>query len=282
MSHLVEQITKYMNSTGHIIWYQNSEKLKKQVFLRPSLIFDMLFVLFRRNFHENFRDAHVQTLRLKLLTINNSASVDSTTSDERIRSMSKDLLQTGRVHFDLLKLLWFPILIISSPSLLKQITLILMDLFHLAYPVMAKDRVKMLTHQMELARTKRNHQHQHNHHHEQQQSSVETMEQMLSQINEIVVPFYLPVLEDESQILKSKFKLRNEWSQAVGMAVGYKLKKAKPTLVSKIAQKYTFQWGLLPGVFEKFSVNCFFNSDLYFISHYRNFIYAYNEENTVG
>lgn len=93
MSHLVEQITKYMNASGRILWYYESDKLKRKVFLRPCLLFDMLFVLFRARFMENFEDAHLHALRLKLIR----DSVD--TSETHIRELSENMLNKGKQLF---------------------------------------------------------------------------------------------------------------------------------------------------------------------------------------
>lgn len=89
MSHLVEQITRYMSGSGRILWFQESERMKRRVFLRPSLFYDMLFVLFRTRFYENFSDAHLHALRLKLVR----ESVN--TSEANIRSMCERLLNKG-------------------------------------------------------------------------------------------------------------------------------------------------------------------------------------------
>lgn len=161
-----------------------------------------------------------------------------------------------------------------------------MDLFHLAYPVIGKEKLKTLIVHLSTPQSKA------------KKEAIAEAENALTQINEIVVPFYLPLLHDitnsnneevttsgETSVLveKTRGKLRHEWTQAVHKAVStWQLKKAVPRLVSKIVQRFTFQWGLLPGVFEKFSVNCLFNSDLYYVNHYRNFIFGYNEDNTVG
>lgn len=89
MSHLIEQITKYMSASGRILWFQEAERMKRKVFLRPSLFYDMLFVLFRTRFHENFSDAHLHALRLKLVrdTVN--------TTEASIRLMSERLVNKG-------------------------------------------------------------------------------------------------------------------------------------------------------------------------------------------
>lgn len=89
MSHLVEQITKYLSASGRILWFQDSDKMKRRVFLRPCLFYDLLFVLFRTRFYENFSDAHLHALRLKLVR----DTVD--TSEVHIRAMCDKLLNRG-------------------------------------------------------------------------------------------------------------------------------------------------------------------------------------------
>ena len=271
MSHLVEQITKYMSASGRVLWFQESEKLRRKVFLRPSLLFDMLFVLFRTRFNDNFADAHLQALRSKLVR----ESVD--TSEANIQAMSDRFLHKGHAQIDLLKLIWFPILISDSTPLLKKIALVLMDLFHVAYPVIGKDKLKILissasTSMSSSSQSKR-----------KSQSSQE-VENLLGLINEIIVPTYLSPVSGgaNAAIERARNKFRHEWTQAVNMAIQNQIKKSPPTLVSKIVQRYTFQWGLMLGVFEKFSVSCLFNSELYYLSHYKDLILAYNEDNTIG
>lgn len=155
-----------------------------------------------------------------------------------------------------------------------------MDLFHLAYPLIGKEKLKTLSVYMGASSQSKT-----------KKEAIQEAENTLTQINEIVVPFYLPIVHDitnddtsttSTLVEKTRSKLRHEWNQAAHKAVQWRLKKSVPTLVSKMVQKFTFQWGLMPGVFEKFAVNCLFNSDLYYVNHYRNFIFAYNEENTVG
>ena len=43
MSHLIESIAKYLSSSGKIIWFQDTDKLRQKFYLKPSLLFDLLF-----------------------------------------------------------------------------------------------------------------------------------------------------------------------------------------------------------------------------------------------
>ena len=70
MSHLVETVTKYLNSSGKLLWFSDNDKLKNKIFIRPSILYDLFFVLYRSNFIENFTDATVHGLRSKLIQNN--------------------------------------------------------------------------------------------------------------------------------------------------------------------------------------------------------------------
>lgn len=186
-------------------------------------------------------------------------------------------LYKGHAHIDLLKLIWFPILITDSTLILKKICLIIMELFHLAYPVLSKDKLKTLLSYCAMSQSKL-----------KKEQMNQEVENILSQINEIVVPFYLPLVSDVAGealsvvVERIRMKMRHEWTQAAYKAITWKLKKSVPKIASKIVQRFTFPWGLMRGIFENFSVNCLFNSDLHYVSHYKNFIHANNEDNTVG
>lgn len=89
MSHLVDSIIRYMNSSGKAIWIQDSERFKKKVFLRPSLLFDMFYSLFRTEFKENFTENHMQTLRAKL--VKNSINMNA----DNVEKMITNLIEKG-------------------------------------------------------------------------------------------------------------------------------------------------------------------------------------------
>lgn len=283
MSHLIDQITKYMNSSGFIIWYQDTEKLKKKVFLRPNVLFDLMFVLFRTNFQENFTDSHKQALRAKLCQSVNL-------SEENLKLLSDDFLKKGVLNLDLIKILWYPILITDSSYIVQEAITLFADYFHIGYPNLSKEKLKMLfqaysnkeseanlndsVYSSFVLNTNRSN-----------TGSVNTTNNQklnLINFNSVIVPFYLPVLNDPSTVLKIKTDLETDCANSISLAVSLGIKKTKPTCLSRISQKYSFPWGLMSGVFEKFSVNCIINSDLYYKCHYKNFIYAYNEENSIG
>lgn len=119
MSHLIESITKYMHTSGRILWFSETESLKSKVFLQPYILFDMLYALFREKFSENFKDHHLQTLRAKL--VRNYADF----TKEYIKNLQKELLEKGSLKLDLLKLLWYPILVIDSTQLLTEICILM-------------------------------------------------------------------------------------------------------------------------------------------------------------
>lgn len=275
MSHLVEQITKYMNSNGKVLWYQETEKLRRKVFLRPSLLYDMFFVLFRCNFGENFSDNHTQALRSKL--IQNTGNL-SDFNQENVKKMQQDLLTKGVLHMDLLKLLWFPILITDSVQLLLEVVLLFMDYFYIGYPTLPKDKLKTLfQNSNENSILNKFKSSESGFSHLNMSSS-----KVLYTFNSIIVPFFLPKLQDEAELANTRYSLATMCSAAAAESVSLKIKKERPRLLARISKKYSFPWGLLSGIFEKFSVNLIINSDIYYKVHYKNFIYALSEENDVG
>ena len=268
MSHLVEQIVKYLNSNGKIIWYQNSVRLKTNIFLRPAALFDMFFVIFRSNFNENFIDNHTAALRAKLL--DNQELTDST-----ITKMTNDLLQKGQMNIEMLKLLWYPILIINSVDILYEITMILMFYFNFAYPQLSKDKLRILF-EPYLMNDKSDH-----NKYITPDSTVTTVPKPVLTFSSIIIPFFLPNLKDKNEITKLKQALVTECKKNSDQAISLKLRKEKSRLSPHVSQKYSFPWGLISGIFDKFSANCIINSSLYYKVHCRNFIHASNEENDI-
>jgi Leucine-rich repeat (LRR) protein len=305
MKHLIEQITKYMNSSGKIIWFYERNKLKEKVFLRPNVLFDMFFVLFRLNFDENFADTHTQALRAKLMR--------TTFNKEYSSRLIEDYVQRGRLHIDLLKMLWYPILITDNVQLLVEVLLMFVTNFYLGYPDLSKDKCKLLFQMYSLnaqanksvnesqtqskganksqlsyysianastANSSMSNQHSIPNATQAQQNSTTKMN--LPPFSSLTIPSYLPVL-DEQEIFIDELKrqLESECSNAMHLAVKQGLKTKAHRLLSKISQKYSFTWGLLPGVFHRFATSAMINSDFYYKSHFRNFIQAHNEENTI-
>ncbi len=268
MSHLVEQIVKYLNSNGKIMWYQDSSRTKTNIFLKPAALFDMYFVLFRTNFNENFTDNHTAALRAKL--IDNPEITDAT-----ISKMVNDLLQKGQMNIELLKLLWFPILIIDSVNTLYEITMILMFYFNLGYPQLSKDKLRILFEPYLM--NDKSEQNKYLSH----ETTVTTIAKPTLTFNSIIITFYLPNLKDKNEIEKLKQTLKTECKNNSDQAVSLKFRKEKTRLTPHISQKYTFPWGLITGIFDKFSANCIINSSLYYKVHYRNFIHACNEEDDI-
>ena len=271
MSHLVEQITKYMNSSGKIVWFQDTLYAKRKVFLRPAILFDMYFVLFRRNFAENFTDSHLAALRAKLV---NPEVCLNEINDANVTKMVNDLLQKGQMHIDLLKLLWFPILIIDSVQLLYEVVTLFMHFFNLGYPQLPKDKL------VELFQTYVSDKNDLNRYptHEADHSNVVKPAMTYTTI---VIPFYLPNLKDKGELVRVKQQLQSDCMANGLQAIQLKLRKERTKLCAKISQKYTFPWGLIPGVFDKFSTNCIINSSLYYKVHYKNFIHAANDDNDI-
>jgi hypothetical protein len=92
----------------------------------------------------------------------------------------------------------------------------------------------------------------------------------------------LPKLEEEAELANTRYSLATMCSAAASESVSLKLKNEKPAFLARISKKYAFPWGVMSGIFEKFSVNLIINSDIYYKVHYKNFIYALSEENDVG
>ena len=274
MSHLVEPISDYLSSSGTIIWLNENEKLKKKVFLKPEILYEMLFVLYRCNFSENFLDVHKQTVRSKILQNNVNMSM------EYIEILSNDYLLKGSLHIDLLKMLWYPILITDSQSLLIEVVVMLAEMFHLFYPNVSREKLKIL-----FSSIKTDFEQTIN---ESIYSSfyvnpaTQNLKQEPVNFNALIVPFYLPYLSEKANLFKLRRHFQNECSNAVKNASAAGIKSSNPVFMSRISQKYTFPWNLKSGIFEKFSVNCLLNSDLYYKNHYKNVILGYNEENSVG
>lgn len=274
MSHLVEPITDYLSSSGTIIWLNETEKLKKKVFLKPEILFEMLFVLYRCNFAENFLDVHKQSVRSKIL----QDSINM--SPECIEILSNDYLLKGSLHVDLLKMLWYPIMITDSQNLLNEVVVMLAEMFHLFYPNVSREKLKILfsTIKTDFEQTIN----------ESIYSSfyvspaTKNLKQETVNFSSVIVPFYLPYISEKTHLFKLRRHLQNECSNAIKNALSAGIKNSSPVFMPRISQKYTFPWTLKPGVFEKFSVNCLLNSDLYYKNHYKNVILGYNEENSVG
>ena len=247
MSHLIESIAKYLSSSGKIIWFQDTEKLRQKVYLKPSLLFDLLFVLFRTNFSENFNES------------NSQSKYSFNLSDELISKYSNDLLSKGHLNLDLLKTLWYPILQVESSELLQNVFIQLSYLFNIGYPELPKDKLKQL--------------------YAYKSDDIDPK----PLFNNLIIPFYLPDLNDLNQLDKIRTDLKQLCFKAISEAVNkLKIKTEMPKLMSKLSQKYTFPWNINMGIFERFSNHLLINTELYFKIHCKNFIYALNQEKSIG
>ena len=264
MSHLIERITKYLHSAGKIIWFSESELLMRNVFLRPNVLFDMLFVLFRTNFSENFLDSHTEALRRKLLK--NSVIMD----EENLKRLEVDLINKGQLSMDLLKLLWYPILIIESNELIQETFLLFAEYFNIGYPDLSKEKLKILLKKLPSNNSNKVNQHE-----------IDKERKKIHFTN-MIIPFYLPVLNNVNLIENVRSNLNSDCLKAVAQCVEAGGKKEMPKLLPKLSHKYVFPWGLPEGVFEKFTSKCIFNSDLYYKTHFKNFAMAQSHDNTIG
>ena len=214
MSHLIDAITKYLSSSGKIIWFQDSEKTRQKVFLRPSVLFDMLFVLFRKSFSENFADTYSRN--------NKQSKYHFSLHDELIVKYSNDLIVKGVLNLDLLKLIWYPVLSVESAELVQDCFVLLSSLFNIGYPEVApKSKMKQLY---------------------SNRSNKDDIDLELDPkvtFTQMIVPFYLP-LTDENTIVKARIDLNEQCQKAVAFAVRQKIKPELPKQLAKLAQKYTF------------------------------------------
>jgi hypothetical protein len=218
---------------------------------------------------------------------------------------------------DLLKLLWYPILITDNAQLLVEVVLLFVTNFYLGYPDLSKEKCKLLFQMYALngqansamsvnerptqtkvnksqlsyyssqssSTTNYNNASTVNSSMANQQSTAQitnTTKLNLPSFSSLIIPFFLPVLDEPEVFIGDlKRQLESECSNAMQLAVRQGLKTKANGLLSKIAQKYVFAWGLLPGVFHRFATSTMINSDFYYKSHFRNFIQAQNEENTI-
>jgi len=273
MNHLIESLTRYLSSCGKFLWFQDSDRLRQKVFLRPNILFDMFFALFRTSFSDNFNEDHIQTLRLKLV----KDTID--TSNENLNRLQNDLLNKGKLSMDLLKLIWYPILISDSSDLVRDSIILFSSFFNVCYPDLSKEKLKLLFINKEI--TKEN---------------IDTFRTVDSQsffdfsqlsftstkFTHLIVPFYLPCLNDLFEINKIRDGLVLECQAAADYALLKHFKKEKSPHLAKLVHKYVFPWGMMPGIFDKFSTYCLINSELHYKHHYKNFILAFNESKTIG
>ena len=306
---VVEQIARYMNARGRIVWWPESLRVRERVFVRPGVFFEMFHVLYRANFAENFADAHTQLLRHKLTNGNVNLNPDY------IRRLSRQLVEKGTLDFNLLRLLWSPILMTDSTLVVYEAAVLFMSYFFIGYPLVAKAKLKL------IFKSQQQQQQQHNQQHPQQTpmmqqydalraNSLESISASLASFannnnnnssnasfiggatnaaatssifDVLVVPHYLPVLDNASEaITATRLQLKQDCSRLQSIALSSKFKQSIPALVPRISHVYTFPWGLVAGIFERFSANCVINSDLYYKTHFKDFILAYNEDNSVG
>lgn len=269
MSHLIESITKYFSSCGKIVWFHEAGKKREKVFLRPNILFDLFYVLYRTKFSDNFLEDHVATLRSKLIK----------DPVKELDTLISDLLTKGLMSMDLLKLIWCPILITNSPELIREVLLLFTSYFNVCYPDLSKEKLRLLfcarevtKENMESFRTL-------------ESASIVEMSELSftsTKFTQVVVPFYLPEMTDVYELNKVRDGMALQNRTAVDFALTQNIKREKPIYLGRIAHRYVFPWGLMAGVFEKFSVNCVINSDICYKYHYKNFIQAYSEDNTVG
>jgi hypothetical protein len=301
MRHMVDQILINMSSCGKILWFHDNERLKSKIFFRPGVLFDLFFVLFRSNFDQNFTDATTHSIRTKLIPPNSKMlhkdNFENLKDDFINRGInffrnSSQILncfliyffyETGILHIDLLKMLWFPVLIVNSVKIIREISLLFMEFFMSFYPLLPKDKLKNLLYNYSKLKTDINPEFQ-----DDSQSSLKlTMKDLndYSELNVFIVPYFLPESNEEF-VIRTQGKLEVDCQNAFsnGLALSFFVNSENGTPLPKLVNKYTFATGktIIKSVFNKFATNCILNSDLYYKAHFNNVIYANNEDNSVG
>jgi hypothetical protein len=309
MKHMIAEITKYLNSQGKVLWFDDSENLSSKVFLKPNMLFDFLHSLYRKDFDENFYDTHLQVIRSKLSLSNNI-------TQDRIERLKQDLLLKGCAYIDLLKLIWLPIMISDSVDLLYELVTLLMAFFNIGYPQVPKSKMKTVFHYysnlLEPSNNKSSNKNGSSSHllkrsvsrstkinSSRSQSKISSYEEQqigrssniataradfTSDVPEysfdcIMIPFYMPCIKNEeklTEISNTLTELATNVAKTVFEANGGKL------ILPRISLKYVFPWGTTAGLFERFTVNCIINTEVYYKMHWKDAVYAYNEENTIG
>ncbi len=180
-------------------------------------------------------------------------------------------------------MLWFPVLIVNSVKIIREISLLFMEFFMIFYPLLPKDKLKQLMYNYSKLNTNVNPDFQ-----DDSQSSIKlTMKDLndYSELNVFIVPYFLPESSEEF-ISRTQSKLEVECLTAFtnGSAVGFFATGENGVTLPKLVNKYTFASGqtIIKSVFQKFATNCILNSDLYYKAHFNNMIYAQNEDNSMG
>lgn len=276
MSQLVEHVTRYLHASGKIIWLSDTDS--KVLFPHPNLLFNMLYVLFRDDFARNFADQHIQLMRARLLR----GSFELTES--YLMTLQQDLVDKGKLRLDLLKLLWFPILVIDSTHSVLDLFTLLSFHFLIGYPDESKERLKSIYAPYLANKGSSSTQQSFDFDEPQQQQQQQSRQSSASAIvyERMIIPHYLPTLDLDYQLKEIQENLLAETNRALEAALACGLKTETGQFAAKISQRYEFPWGLVSGLFERFATSCIITSDFYAKIHYKNLLLAYNEDNTIG
>jgi hypothetical protein len=317
MEHMIFEITNYLNSQGKVMWLQDSESWCTKVFLKPNMLFDLLHALYRKDFDENFTDNHLQVIRTKL-SINTNMS-DDFIEHLKQELLSKgcahiDLLKLiwlPIVLSDSLELLNDLIILLMAffnigyPQIPKSKMKKVFENFSvlLETPAFKNRSVNRTCSASAFLANRRAHSYSAKQDAllRSQSKMSNNEEQFTARSNNtitafldsdlqplivdnnkfdcIMVPFYMPLLNNEEKLNEIRNVLRTS-AATVGAAVlnsnGGKL------LLPRVCIKYSFPWGMMAGLFERFTVNCIINTELYYKMHWKDAVYAYNEQNTIG
>ena len=310
MKHMITDITRYLNSEGKVLWFENSDSLSTKLFLKPNMLFDLLHALYRKDFDENFNDNHLQVTRAKL-------SLYANISQERVEHLKQDLLLKGCANMDLLKLLWSPIILSDSLELLNELVILLMAFFNIGYPQVIKSKMNGVfenySNLLESSKNKSSNRMGTSNNHMNKRDSIYSVKQdnlrsdskmsyhealltarSVNNVTQregsesesaeilfdcIMIPFYMPRIRNEDRLIEisnTLTELATNLANIVFEANGGRL------ILPRICLKYSFPWGTMPGLFERFTVNCIITTDLYYKMHWKDAVYAYNEQNTIG
>lgn len=180
---------------------------------------------------------------------------------------------------ELLKLIWFPILITDSSELIREALLLFSSYFHICYPDTTKEKLKLLFMSKEIKKENLDT------YWSKDSEGIYDLAQLSftsTKFTNIIVPLFLPSFNHTNELNKIREGLILESNLAIQSAIDKRIKKEKTLLGPKLAHKYIFPWNLMPGLFEKFTTFCILNSDLYYKYHFKNFVLAYNESRTLG
>lgn len=322
MDHMIVQITNYLNSQGKIVWIQDTDYYSTKVFLKPNMLFDLLHALYRKDFNENFTDNHLQVIRTKLSISNNMSEeyVEHLKKELLTKgcayvdlfkliwlpimlSDSSDLIIDVLIYFMAFFNIGYPQV---QKSKMKAVFNNVSNLFDAStnnsrllttrgYSASNFGNRRASAYSQQNDSTVRN---------LRSHSRISADEPLTARSNNtinaclpvesqqenekvtfncIMIPYYMPSIKKEEKLNEIRTTLKVAATN-IALAINNLNpdKENKKLKVPCVCLKYSFPWGLIPGLFERFTVQCIINTDLYYKMHWKNAVYAYNEQNTIG